>query len=70
MINPIIAKIIQWKILIIISLATISSVATWAGLTKAGYIPNFLDLEILCSGELNSPINDVDNYKLIQTTSL
>ena len=40
----------NWKkIVIIFSIITVS-VLSWAGLTKAGYIPNFLDLEILCSG--------------------
>ena len=47
--NNILKKKNWKKIVIIFSIITVS-VLSWAGLTKAGYIPNFLDLEILCSG--------------------
>jgi hypothetical protein len=39
----------NWKKIVIIFSIIIVSVLSWAELTKAGYIPNFLNLEILCS---------------------
>lgn len=48
----------NWKkIAIIFSIITIF-ILSWAGLTKAGYIGNFLDIEILCpEGKEDFPFN-------------
>lgn len=48
----------NWKkIAIIFSIVTISMLS-WAGFTKAGYIPNFLNLEILCPADKSIPSVD------------
>lgn len=39
------------KIILITSSTILANTVVWGALTKTGYIPNFLDLEILCPGE-------------------
>jgi len=52
-----ISKKKNWKkIAIIFSIITVS-ILSWAGFTKAGYIPNFLNLEILYSESNYNPNN-------------
>mgnify|MGYP000903245938 CR=1 FL=1 len=49
-------KITSKKISQIIILIILAIIFGWAGLTKAGYIPNFLDIKILC------PEDETDNF--------
>lgn len=45
----------NWKKIAVIFSIVAVSVLSWAGLTKAGYISNFLNLEILCPESENEP---------------
>lgn len=44
----------MWKKIIIIFSVVLALILIWAGLTKAGYIPNFFNIGILCSEEENN----------------
>jgi len=50
----------SWKKIAIIFSIVAVSVLSWVGFTKAGYIPNFLDIEILCPANGSIPSFDDD----------
>lgn len=52
-----------WKNILLFSVITTLAVLSWAGWTKAGVIPNFLDLEILCSEDDNEDAYDTPMVK-------
>jgi len=68
------------NIIIIILILIAIIILAWAGITKAGYIPNYLNIEILCSGNNNDSnytsssssfiINEDGNIKLNQPAAL
>jgi len=47
------------KNFIIVIILIIIAVLGWAGITKAGYLPNFLDIDILCPLSINSNYNSI-----------
>jgi len=47
----------NWKKIAIIFSIVAVSILSLAGLTKAGYIPNYLDIEILCPEDKSSPFD-------------
>ncbi len=66
-INIISPKKNRWKKIAIIFFIVIMLIFIWAGLTRAGYIPNFLGLEILCPKDENNNI-DFDNFDLLNVS--
>ncbi len=48
---------LKWWKGVIIAIFLFISILIWAWLTKMGYIPNFLDLEILCTTNNDRPFH-------------